>query len=376
MRLWGSRWEALAAALLVTCACACSQSPFEEEARGAVPPPRDTSAAVLPEFSGPAPGVLPYAVLGRSVAAAAGPRFDWPASGVRVRLRGTALALVLDESGHDDLAVRVDEGETPQVYTLHTGRNEVRVHLGGGEHVVTVQKRTEARGGHFVVASAVAEQGELLPAPVRPRIEFVGDSISAGFGVEPTGPNGECTFVPREENALGTYAATLARARGADATILAASSKTTREMATFFERAWPSEHAPPFAFGAPPAAVVLLVGTNDFFHREPDQGTFVHDYRTLLARIRAHYGAVPVVATLSPMLSDAYPAGARHRTLGRKYLQAALKKARAAGDQNLYTLELDEPTPEEGLGCSSHPSAATHARMAATLARFFEAEHL
>ncbi len=363
-------------ALVAVSAAACSWSPFEEEARGAVPARAAESVAATVPTAPRNDGALPYAVLGRSVHTSAGPRFDWPASGVRVRFRGSALALDFDESGHDDLAVWVDDAEPPRLETLRAGRNEVRVETTAGEHVVVVAKRTEARGGHFVLTGVTVTGGELLPAPLRARVEFVGDSISAGFGVEPTSPSGECTFVPREENALRTYAAELARARGVDATILAVSSKTTREMTTFFERAWPSEHAPPHAFGVPPAAVVVLLGTNDFFHREPDQATFVHDYRTLIERIRAHYGTVPVVATLSPMLSDAYPAGARHRTLGRKYLRSALKKARAAGDQNLHFLELDEPTVAEGLGCSSHPSAATHARMAATLVHFFEQEHL
>ena len=117
----------------------------------------------------------------------------------------------------------------------------------------------------------------------------------------------------------------------------------------------------------------MLLGTNDFFHREPDRATFVHDYRALLTSIRGHRGAaVPVVAVLSPMLSDTYPAGARHRTLARKYLQTALEAARRAGDPNLYELELPEPTASEGIGCSSHPSAATHERAAKVLAHLFD----
>lgn len=367
-------------ALAVVCVGGCSRTSFEEEAHGAVPPQRlelEADAGVASGAGIVPVGILPYALVGRSTLLPEGRRFDWPGSGLRVRFRGDALLLTLDERGSEELAVWIDAAVEPSVHVLRGGRNELRVPVGSGEHVVQIGKRSEARHGHFTLLGLEVEQGALLPIAARRRVEFLGDSISTGFGIEPTLPNGACTFASREQNAFATYAALFARGRDEDASLLAASSKTTREMTTLFERAWPAKDAPLWSFGESPAAVIVLLGTNDFFHRDPGQATFVHDYRTLLDRVRSRYGrVVPVVAALSPMLSDAYPAGAKHRTRGRKYLRTALKRARAGGDARLYSLEFDEPAPEEGLGCSAHPSAATHARMAATLSRLFEQEKL
>src|SRR5690606_32058366 len=110
---------------------------------------------------------------------------------------------------------------------------------------------------------------------------------------------------------------------------------------------------------------------------DPGKATFVHDTLALLGRVRAHYGAAtPVVMSLSPMLSDFYPHGARHRTLARRYLEAAKKRANAEGERNLFMLEFEQPSFEQGWGCSSHPSAATHQAMAEKLSRFFDEEHV
>ena len=331
-----------------------------------------------PDALAPEPGRPMY--VGRNVVLPEGRRFDWPASGVRVRFRGAVLRAVLDEHGHDEVEIRLDGAVHQAAVTLRRGENELRVEAGPAdvEHVVEIAKRTEAREGFFVVTSVSAEGGQLLPLAARPRLEVVGDSISTGFGIQPSRPDGTCSFVVREQNALATYAAELARLHDLDASIVAVSSKTTREMTAFYERAWPAEEAPPYAFDDPkPAAVVVLLGTNDFFHRNPDKGTFVHDTLALVARIRSHRGAdVPVLLGLSPMLSDAYPHGARHRTLARRYFEAAIARARTRGDAAVHFLELAEPTPEQGWGCSAHPSTSTHHTMATTLSQFFDREHL
>lgn len=359
---------------------ACERTSLVDEAHGAALP---APAAAGPEVPTSAPSVEAAQVLpfGRSSELPEGRRFDWPGSGLRARFRGTALRIELDEHGHDDLTVWLDGAVHTAVLGLHPGKNSVLVSARspafGEEHVVEIGKRTEARDGYFVVKDVAAVDGVLLPLAARLRLEVIGDSISAGFGVWPSRADGGCSFASRENDAFSSYAGLFARERNLDLSLIAVSSKTTRQMTTFYQHAWPDKSAPLWAFGEAPSAVVVLLGTNDFFQRDPGRATFVHDTLALLGSVRAHYGVhVPVVMLLSPMLSDAYPAGSRHRTLGRSYLETALARARAQGETKLHSLELEPPTLAEGLGCRSHPSAATHRAMAAKLSQLFDQEHV
>lgn len=350
------------------------QSTRIEEAHGAELPAAVSSPhAAVPSLP------VGYHPIGRSSLVEGGRRFDWPGSGLRARFRGRALRIELEERGRDDVSVWLDGVLYEPLRTLARGEQTLRVEVADDdEHVVELGKRTEARDGHFVVRQVSVEAGVLLPIAPRLRVEVIGDSISAGFGLAPSRADGSCSFASRESDAMSSYAALFARARALDLTLLAVSSQTTRQMTAFYQRAWPEPNAPRWSGDDSLAsAVLVLLGTNDFFQRDPGQATFVHDTTTLLARIRAAHGAeVPVVLMLSPMLSDAYPAGARHRTLARRYLRATLERARRAGDAALHLLELDLPSAEHGLGCSSHPSAATHRAMAAQLAHFFDQEHV
>lgn len=101
-----------------------------------------------------------------------------------------------------------------------------------GEHTVRLLKLTEATVGMPLLLKAITLEGSgmWLPPPKLPsrRIEFIGDSITCGFGVtgQPyavTGKPGR--FLTEEEDVTKTYAGITAAYFGADARYIAASGR-------------------------------------------------------------------------------------------------------------------------------------------------------
>ena len=107
-----------------------------------------------------------------------------------------------------------------------------------------------------------------------------------------------------------------------------------------------------------PAAVLVLLGTNDFAKGDPG-APFVDAYTKFVTDMRGRYPAARLYLAHSPMLS-----GDRGTALAA-YLEQ-VKSARAtAGDTNIGIVDF-KPPAADAWGCG-HPNAATHAIMAELL---------
>ena len=307
----------------------------------------------------------------------AGPRFAWSASGIATRFAGTGIDVRLHDTGGNEFQVVLDGEPTAVVkcspsrdlYTLATG-------LPDTTHDIAIYKRTEARVGPVQFLGFVPQGGRPLLPPSRPparRIEFIGDSITAGYGDE--GPNAACHFTASTENEFLTYAAITSRNLGAEHVNLAWSGRTTGGMAELYDRTLPAASESRWDFSSwVPDVVVVNLGTNNFAMGDPGQATIVGPYVRLLERVREHYPAALIVSALGPMLSDTYPAGAHILTHARKYLTIAVETVRAKGDARVLLLEFPAQDFANGLGCDYHPSLKTHRLMAEQLTSALRAQ--
>ena len=134
--------------------------------------------------------------------------FDWAGVAISARFEGTSCSVRLDDH-KNEYAVIVDNRAprlliTDSATTLYSLASELSDSV---PHAVMIQKRTEPLVGKGAFMGFVLDKGRrLLPPEKRPdrRIEFIGNSITSGYGVE--GDSADCHFSPQTENACMSYA--------------------------------------------------------------------------------------------------------------------------------------------------------------------------
>jgi hypothetical protein len=294
----------------------------------------------------------------------AAPSFEWSGTAIGARFSGTGVRVTLDAQGQNFFEVVLDGTPTSvvetawgeQTLTLATG-------LSAGEHDVLIVRRTEAFGNAVSFLGFTVEGGAIVPSP-RPwthRLEFIGDSITAGYGA--LGADQYCGFSLATESAYVTYAAVAARALDAEAHLIAWSGKgvyqnyggdTTEPMPALYERTLPTDASSVWDFSYQAEAVLINLGTNDF-SATVDEGRFESAYRDLILLVRSRHPAATIYCIAGTMMDPA----------ATPYITNAIA---ASGDANTHLLELPAIDPSEGWGCDWHPSIASHARFGGLVA--------
>jgi lysophospholipase L1-like esterase len=302
----------------------------------------------------------------------AGPRCAWAGSTIVARFTGTAVAVGLRGSS-DFFDVTLDGATLPTLAATPTReRYELAAGLADGEHVVALVKRTEPLVSEVqLLGFELDRRGRLLSPPPPPprRIEFVGDSVTAGFGV--LGRDERCPFSPDTESFSLSFAALTAAALGAEPVAVAWSGRGAcrnyadepgEPMPVLFERTLPALPASRWDFGRfTPDVVVINLGTNDFSLGVSPGERFTAAYLGLVRRVHEVYARARVVCCLGPMLADAALDEARAR------VTRVVAEARAAGVAAIDLVEFPPQSAANGFGCDGHPSAKTHRLLAAQL---------
>jgi lysophospholipase L1-like esterase len=314
-----------------------------------------------------------------------GPAFAFPAVSLRVRFVGSALDLRLRDSGtggaqstnYYDVSI---DGAAPTRLEVAAGDHVYPLarDLADGEHSAEVVKRVESNtnsGKGQVLGLRVRAGSTLLPVRQKPlRVEFVGDSITCGYGdeVSTTTPD-NFHYTTLNSNANAAYGAVAARQLDAEYVAVAVSGRGVYrnygggagELApVFYNDTLPDDTtAPPWDFTRYlPDVVVVNLGTNDFSPPGPDHDAYKAAYTSFLKQIRGHYPAALLLAVVGPMLSDSYPAGVQAWTTVQSDVSGVVNELSAQGDANVHFLAL---TPQSApYGEDYHPTLATHQQMA------------
>ncbi|WP_437586401.1 SGNH/GDSL hydrolase family protein [Sorangium sp. So ce1000] len=320
---------------------------------------------------------------------AEGPRFSWAGSEIVTRFSGTSISVRFNDvstPAQSNFFQVVIDGESKGVLKVNNQEKLYKVAEGlpDGEHDLVLHRRTEPLVGVSQFLEFVPEQGEeLLPVPAAPerRIEVIGDSISAGYGVD--GANATCPFTSDTENNYLAYSSLTGRLLGAETTIVAWSGRgvyrnyngdAADTMPKMYGRTIADEPTPAWDFSSSvPQVVVINLGTNDFSPGVPAdaqfRGPFTEAYAGLVETVRTHYPEAFIFCTIGPMLSDSYPEGAEALTRARAYIGQVVEDRNDGGDDRVRLLEFPPQDGEaNGLGCDYHPSVKTNALMAKQLA--------
>jgi lysophospholipase L1-like esterase len=294
--------------------------------------------------------------------------FDWPGVYICAAFEGTSCSIRLKnfklENYQNEYAVTIDQ-RAPRLLTTDTS---TVYHVAAGlpdsiPHTIVIQKRTEALAGSGEFQGFILDKGKNLLTPLqRPkrRIEFIGNSITCGYGVEGESP--DCHFSAETENACLSYAAITARALQADYALIAYSGRgvvrnygdshktSSNTMPVLFERTCFSDSTLKWNFaGWIPQAVVLNLGTNDYSTQPfPDSMVFQNAYTQLLHRVRSLYSGVTMFCICGPMIGE--PCA--------KYIKdVVLQEQKMGRDKDVFFIDVKRSAlADTDWGCDNHPN--------------------
>lgn len=238
-----------------------------------------------------------------------------------------------------------------------------------GPRCVRLVKLSECTSG-LLGLRAIRTDGVIRPMPDRDlRIEFIGDSITAGYGVE-----GDITqaFTTATENAEKAYGYLTARALDADAVLPAFSGhgllsgytegsiNTEGLVQPVYDKAGKNAHPLPdglylqdisWDFSTwQPHYIVLNLGTNDSSWVRDIPGrkeNFREKYEEFLAVVREHNPSARILCVL----------GLMGRMLCPAMEQAVAGYSRRTGDREIRSLTVAEQNQlRDGVGTNYHPS--------------------
>ncbi len=311
----------------------------------------------------------------------AGPRASWSASTIKANFEGTDVGVNLTSSGDNWFNVIID-GSVQAPVNITPGTSQpvlLASGLASGPHTIEIVKRTEAYQGEMQFFGFVFPNGgTLLAAPEASarRIEFIGDSITCGYGNE--GESQYQTYTAKNENAYLAYGSITARLLGADQITIAAGGKgvlrdyggsTYQQMPELYPRTiiWDPDLIWDFTQWVP-QVVVINLATNDYSTGIPDRSEFTKAYTNLVKKVRDQYADAVIYCAIGPMLWGDGLVSARD------YVSSMVNQLQVQGDANVKYIEFPMQTGENGYGEDWHPSVKTHGIMANQLAARIRAD--
>lgn len=278
---------------------------------------------------------------------------------------------VNDECVVDEMIDKMDEtftvfeSETPQECTIR------------------IVKLSEAAMSTVGIKTLEVEcMGDIQPTPGKEHlIEFIGDSITCGYGVEDEDKNHH--FSTKTENVMKTYAYKTAEALDADYSMVSFSGygivsgssgdgqkHPEQVLSLYYEKlgfsygAYVGKYAADVAWDfnkRQPDLIVINLGTNDETYTKTDaakRDEYVAGYVEFLKMVRKNNPDATILCTLGIMGDGLYPS-----------LEKAVEQySTESGDTNVHTMKFDVQSPAEGLAADWHPTEATHTKAADKLA--------
>ena len=217
----------------------------------------------------------------------------------------------------------------------------------------------------------------LLNPPYMPKrkIEFIGDSMTCGYGVEATDEKEK--FADETENHYYTYAALTARALKAQHVVVARSGigiyrnyngpKTGNAdcMPRMYDQTLFGVETEKWDFTRyTPDVVCVNLGTNDVSTDPYDKTMLENAYRDFYYTLRAKYPNAKIV-----FLSGCAMVGQKLEHM-QYAMDGVVRQARLKGDTNVYRFDLSHQTGDLGYGAAWHPSKWQQEKMAGELTAY------
>lgn len=298
-------------------------------------------------------------------------RFNFPGVAARVRFEGPSLTMATSP-GSGYFMVEVDSAAPRKVF-FGPGDSVMVIadSLGAGVHDALVAYAVEGYEFKPVVRSFTAGGFGQAERPKGPKIEFIGNSITCGYGTE--AQSGDIRFSYETENHTLSYAWLTARVLDAEANVVSRSGigiyrnfngpiegDTVGTMPLEYDRALIYEPEPMWDFARfRPDIVCINLGTNDSSTRNYDISRFESACASFVDHVREKNPSAKIVLLTGAMMRDKELAD----------ISGVLDRV-AAGRPEVYRFDMTPQDGTLGYGADYHPSALQARKMAQELTAY------
>ena len=318
-------------------------------------------------------------------------RFAHSSTSVSIHFEGEDCAVLMADHPRysvlsDYMQVSLD-GAEPVPFRLEAWKTRYLLaeNLSPGPHTVILFKRTEAMLG-YVEFNGFEISGNpriLSPAPPKKRkMEFIGDSITCGYGVE--ADRGPAVFKASSEDSYDSYAAVAARLLDAEYITVCRSGigiyrnftgNRNETMPGFYLYTLPYDEVYRDFSIWNPDVVVINLGTNDFHLGPPPRKEFIRTYLEFIKTVRNFYPGVPIICMISSMFDygsvRTAPSGPyRPASVMEEYMNGLLAVADNEGIDGIHLFITPNRMSDLGYGAGYHPGIKQNETDGRALAEF------
>lgn len=303
------------------------------------------------------------------------PKFWAPGVYMTIHFKGSYCILLLNDEerwgkSHNYIEVMIDGGPSRRIQTKgRENRILLAEGLKKGRHTVVICKNTEANIGYLEPVGIICEKLLKLPEKPKRKIEFIGDSITCGMGIDEGGISCGKGEWYDQHSAWLAYGPMTARGLHAQWQLSSVSGiglihsccKHTILMPGVFDKINMYNDSIPWDFNRyQPDVVTVCLGQNDGIQ---DSVAFCSAYTAFVNRLRNYYPAAQIVLLNSPM------AGPQLNTVLVRYILAVKESLAIQGDKKVANFFF---TKQYNKGCDAHPGRDDHREMSADLTRFLK----
>ncbi|RYU87907.1 acetyl xylan esterase [Mucilaginibacter terrigena] len=302
------------------------------------------------------------------------PKFWSPGVYITTKFKGAYCRLLINDEEmygktHNYIEVVID-GKTSRIQT--TGKtNDIQIAngLSKGEHTLLICKDTESGMGYLEFVGLVCEK--IMP-PVQPKrmIEYIGDSITAGAGVDASQVACGKGEWYDQHNAYLAYGARTSRALNAQWQLTAVAGvglihsccNMDIVLPQVYDKVYLRNDSLTYNFKQyQPDVVTICLGQND---GPQDSVKFCSQYVRLIDTVRSKYPQSDIVCLSSPMANKELTI-----VLLQRYLAGIVQFVNNRGDNKVSKFFFSRSFNS---GCDDHPDANEHEMIAGELTAYLK----
>jgi Carbohydrate esterase 2 N-terminal/GDSL-like Lipase/Acylhydrolase family len=302
------------------------------------------------------------------------PKFWSPGIYITAKFKGAVCEVFLNDeelygNSHNYIEVIIDN-DPPERMQMKWKNNEVKIEgLNDSDHTITICKNTESGIGYLEFAGINCYNLLKLPEkPVR-KIEFIGNSITCGSGMDQSEiPCGKGQWYD-QHNALMSYGPLTSRALNAQWVLSSVSGiglihsccNMNITMPQVFDKVNMRDDSIAWNFlNYTPDVVTICLGQNDGVQ---DSAIFCSAYIYFIQNIRNKYKNADIICLTSPM------GDATLTAVLKNYLNSIVIALNNRGDKKVYKYFFSKQYHN---GCGGHPDLNEHKLIAAELTGYIK----